>query len=428
MKTLKLGLIPSPDLPADLISKIVDDLPSFLSDTIDSSISWEPEIVIDPLIGSAEYMNELVDKSIQIKDKNNWDFVICVTDLPHFMDKHVIVADVDKLEKIALMSIPSFGFLPIKKRIKQTIYDIMKNMYDKDIDGSNSVQVSRSTYRKSQDGEKRSWMDPIKQINLDEVNKEELILIHKKNSEAASNKENYTQENTENDQSTRFIIKYKLLGYLRILAGMTFSNRPWTALKSFKTVLVIAFGTGIYITIFPTPWELSTIYSIPRFISLMFIAIIAMITWIIFAHKLWEKPSHKADFRIRTLYNYTTIATLAVIVVINYAALFIIFVVAIGLFVPPSLFEAITDVEDALTPQYYLQLAWLSTSLGILAGSIGTTGEDEETIRQITYSYRQTNRYYDIQDKKENTEDQSEKTFKESTESITDENVESNKS
>lgn len=64
MKKKILGLIPSPDLPADLTSNIVDELPEFLSSHVDDSVLWEPKIVIDPLVGSAEYMNQLMNKAV----------------------------------------------------------------------------------------------------------------------------------------------------------------------------------------------------------------------------------------------------------------------------------------------------------------------------------------------------------------------------
>lgn len=182
---------------------------------------------------------------------------------------------------------------------------------------------------------------------------------------------------------------------------MTFANRPWTALISFKKVLMLAFGTGIYITLFPSSWKLSTVYSMPRFILLMFVAIFSMVAWIVFAHKLWEKPTQKGDVQLRKLYNQTTITTLFVIVLIIYIILYCFFIVAIGIFVPPGLFEAGTELKDDPSIKYYFQLTWLITSLGTLAGSIGATSEDESKIRQVTYSYRQINRYYDIQDENE---------------------------
>lgn len=88
--------------------------------------------------------------------------------------------------------------------------------------------------------------------------------------------------------------------------------------------------------------------------------------------------------------------------------LFIIFLGAIAIFAPPSLFEAWTGIEDEPTPEYYFALVWLITSLGTLAGAIGTGIEDEEKIRDITYSYRQKHRYYEMEKEEEKEEEQTE--------------------
>lgn len=364
LQKIKLGLIPSPDLPAKLTNNFVSELPNFLSTHVDDSVSWEPVIIVDPLVGSAEYMNQLMNQALNLKSKNEWNYAICLTDLPYFKEKRVAVADVDTQNQVALVSIPSLGPFPIKHRTMLVISKILKDIHHK-----HEKSEKTSIYRRDK-----------------------------------NNKDEQTQEDTEKDSDIQYIIKTKLLGYLCLLAGMTFANRPWTALISFKKVLMLAFGTGIYITLFPTPWELSTIYTIPRFIVLMFFAIFSMVIWIIFAHKLWEKPTQKGDAGLRKLYNYTTVTTLAVIIFINYIVLFCLLLGVIGIFVPPGLFEVATDLDEEPTIKYYFLLTWLITSLGTLAGSIGTVSENEDKIRNTTYYYRQITRYYQIQDEKKDDE------------------------
>ena len=39
------------------------------------------------------------------------------------------------------------------------------------------------------------------------------------------------------------------------------------------------------------------------------------------------------------------------------------------------------------------EILWFVSSLGLLAGAMGSTVENEEKIRRITYSYRQYHRY-----------------------------------
>src|SRR5699024_12218905 len=69
LQKIKLGLIPSPDLPAELTSNFVDDLPDFLSSHVDDSVSWNSDIVIDPLVVPAEHMCLLVDTAIRLQNK-----------------------------------------------------------------------------------------------------------------------------------------------------------------------------------------------------------------------------------------------------------------------------------------------------------------------------------------------------------------------
>src|SRR5699024_2913707 len=128
LNTVKLGLIPSPDYPADLTSKIVDELLNMLEKKVDTSINCKREILLAALVDLAEQMNCLVNKVINIKKKNNWDYVICLTDLPQFMEKHIIMADINREQKVALVSLPAFGLFPIKKRIKRTINQVIREM------------------------------------------------------------------------------------------------------------------------------------------------------------------------------------------------------------------------------------------------------------------------------------------------------------
>lgn len=396
MHTVKIGLIPSPDLPAEITDKIIDRLQDGLRSKIDHEVNWDLKMVIDPLVGSAEFIHEMADKATKLKQRNDWDYVICLTDLPQFMKDYVILADINRDQKIAFIFLPALGFFPMKRRVCTIIYEIIKEFHHK------QPKISRRSRRNNHLPLNKTlydmWFTHIERVEEDYKNPSHDSGENKGTDES----DEYTQEDSGDKFNVHYLIASKFVGKIRLMNGMTVSNRPWTALASFIKVIMLAFGTGIYITIFPSSWDLSIVYTIPRFLLLTCIALAGMVTWMIFAHNLWEKPTQKGDKRLRNLYNATTIITLSIIVFINYAILYLLFLLALGMFVPPGLFQEVTGLTEEPSIKYYFQLTWIITSLGTLAGSIGTTSANEEKVRQITYSYRQIQRYYDIQDTNEN--------------------------
>ena len=50
-------------------------------------------------------------------------------------------------------------------------------------------------------------------------------------------------------------------------------------------------------------------------------------------------------------------------------------------------------------------MIWFVASLGLLAGAMGSTVENEEKIRRITYSYRQYHRYKEAEQEQEQQEE-----------------------
>lgn len=137
----------------------------------------------------------------------------------------------------------------------------------------------------------------------------------------------------------------------------------------------------------------------------MIIAIFGMVGWLIYAHNLWEKRTTENQPAYRRLYNFTTILTLLILTLVNYIVVSLLLVISILIFVPMGLFETWTDVEVNVTWPDYLTLIWFTSSLGVLAGAFGSTVEEEDKIRNITYSYRQLFRYRQLEEEKEDDQD-----------------------
>jgi hypothetical protein len=90
------------------------------------------------------------------------------------------------------------------------------------------------------------------------------------------------------------------------------------------------------------------------------------------------------------LYNAATALTLTVAVMSSYAVLFVLVLVAAGIFLDSGFLQS--TLKHPVGPIDYARLAWMATSLATVAGALGSGLEDEETVREATYGYRQQRR------------------------------------
>ncbi|MFW3458758.1 5,10-methylene-tetrahydrofolate dehydrogenase [Staphylococcus caprae] len=356
-----VGLIPSPGVAHEHAKKIIPRVKKLLTERIDGDNHWNFDIKVDLMIGSAEDVHESVDKAAKLKEQHQWDYVICLTDLPSISDNKVVISDYNSEKQVAMLSLPSLGVIDLKRKLIKTVTSLIEQLY----------------YERP-----KSKNAPHPFVRMKAVEPEE----------DESSKERYI--------NTLFI-----MSWIQLVAGLTRANQPWKNIFNFKKIISVAFATGTYISIFSMPWELSVIYSPFRLILLMVIAIVGMAGWLFYAHQLLERKTAKSQRVYRYIYNSTTLVTLSMITLINYFILYILLAISITLFVPVDLFNSWTSAKAQFTFTNYLRLIWFVASLGLLAGAMGSTVENEEKIRRITYSYRQYHRYKEAEQEEEQQEE-----------------------
>jgi hypothetical protein len=108
------------------------------------------------------------------------------------------------------------------------------------------------------------------------------------------------------------------------------------------------------------------------------------------------------------LYNGVTVLTVGAAVLAAYAILFALIFLAAWVFVPGGYFQ--TTLKHPAGFGEYLTLAWLGASLATVAGALGASLEDEETVRKASYGYRQRRRHeYDNDSEEESQDDPAER-------------------
>ncbi|MCU5745326.1 5,10-methylene-tetrahydrofolate dehydrogenase [Staphylococcus sp. SQ8-PEA] len=368
-KTIKVGLVAAPGVSKNVAVHLQDELPDHLAQHVSREVEWEIEVIADPLTGSAENVTEIFKNISNYQQSYEWEYTIGLTDLPLFTNNKVIAIDVNHDNGASLISVPAYGWRPVKKRLRRSIIGVIEEI--------NKYQPNqhRTNQTEDQDQNQSSKERLTQQFPL-------------------SNLEPHTDylENT-NSKHTRYFVSSRAKGMIRLLSGMTFANNPLNMVSSISNVLAVAFTTGASGIIFTTMWNLSYLYSELRLLVMMIVSILGMMLWIIIAHSLWEPIKHSKDHRITRLYNFTTVTTLTVALAFYYVLLFVFFLLATLVVLPSGYLGQSMGLGGSATIVTYINLAWFASSISTVAAAIGAGLNNAELILESTYGYRQKQRY-----------------------------------
>ncbi|UOQ94829.1 hypothetical protein MUO14_07835 [Halobacillus shinanisalinarum] len=384
--TKMLGLITAPGYPNKLGKDLKSELPDLLNYYVSEKYKWNVEYIEDALTGGTKNSLEVLESTLDKRRNKEWDFAVCLTDLPLFKGKKPIVAEAYEEENVALISLPGLGSTPMYKRIREAILQLVNEMYY----GSSEEDREQAEQRiQAKDSDKHEELK----------NKKSTRLVGKRAFELLSPIQRETPAEHESKIDVRFTIKSRVSGALRILTGMVRANRPWAMFPAFMKVIIIAFTTGSYALVFPTLWQLSNNYSTWRMFMLSVISILAMVVWIILVHRLWERKADGETDYLRKLYNAATFFTLFFTVTMYYFILFLLFSVAVILLIPIGMLES--QLSGSIGYINYFYIAWTATSISTIIGALGSALENEEVVLASTYGYRQRQRYKKIKESEE---------------------------
>jgi hypothetical protein len=178
-----------------------------------------------------------------------------------------------------------------------------------------------------------------------------------------------------------------LLGRARVVAGMIRTNRPWRLIPTLSGALAAATATSAFGLFYSSIWQMAASMSIMRLTAVSATALLAVTAWLIFPNGLWERHTRRARAIDRTMYNLATLGTVAAGVVTMYAVLFLVVGAAAAVVISPSFLSE--QIGRSANVSDYVRLAWLSASLGTVAGAVGSTVADQEQILGATFGHRE---------------------------------------
>lgn len=376
-----LGLVSAPELPKEICDQMARELPDLLKNYVDDRSDWNVDVVLEPFAGVKEEVEPVIEGAQKHRQHQAWDYALCFTDLPIVDGKRLVIAEASSERNIGLISLPSLGATPMKKRVREAMMQLVNEMHH----GSSEEERERQNERIS---ENRKQLEKHEDHHSYQVRGQgSRELMGNRLYERFSPIKRTVYFNQEESQHVRFYTPLNLRGRTRLLSGMVLANRPWTIFPAFKRVIALALATGAYGLIFPTFWTLSDTYDFWRFLIVMFTAMITMTVWLIMAHGLWEKEVHTASNFSARAYNTATGVTIGIAVIYYYLVLFVLFFLISLLFIPSS--QLASNLQGAVTVSTYLKIAWLACTIATLGGALGAGLEREETVLKATYGYRQ---------------------------------------
>lgn len=351
-----LGLIADPDMPETIAGHLAETLPEELDG------AWHIEVDADPVTATLRGTAEILDQTAYKCDSHGWTYAVCITDLPVRSEEGPVVADVDHDRGVAVVSVPGMGGLQTRRRVHQVIRQVLDDLRREHGEPGNAATSGRH-HRHGLSGRAISVLAPIRRTTVE-------------------------TENTYLD--VRYVTTGRR-GKLRLLSGMVRTNRPWRLVFGLSRALAAAVATSAFGLSSSTIWMVGDQLD-PAFKALTTAtATAALVAWLIAAHDLWEKRGDtRADPQLARLYNASTLLTLLIGVVVLLAILFAVNFLLAWLILPASLLTSMLGGETDVGT--YLSVAWAFTTLGSIAGALGSSLETDRAVRQAAYGYRESRR------------------------------------
>jgi hypothetical protein len=344
-----VGLVATPpDYPAQVVAKINVELTQQLAERVDADVHW---IVrqgwgdVGPRRdGGAE---ALLDDLARRRADAGWDVAICLTDLPLHAEEVPLVAQASARRRVGMVSLPALGLGQLRA-VRAAVPDLVSRLLTDASDPR--VQPAR-------------WppADLARRVTA----------IRRVTGVADTGELSY--------------VASRLIGRIRLLAGMVRANRPGRALLGLSKLLVGAFGTAAFALTTSTIWQMGDALDGVRLTVIMLLGLTALVAWLIVAHDLWEKPDRGLSAELARLFNLGTLFTLGLAAVVSYAVLFAGTVLTAALLIDASVLEQTLQRPVGFTD--YLTLGWIISSLATVGGAIGSGLEDEDSVRAAAYGY-----------------------------------------
>lgn len=345
---VRVLLVADPGLPTARARSIEEDLQLQLDETYSPPIRLETQTAMLRL--RADGTLDLSQALEHARTFGDPDAVLLLTEIPRMDDGRPLIAEIFPEHNVAVISCPTLGVFTSRRRI---------------LDALMSCTVRMKPTGEPRDASRygRRW------ARWREVG---------------------------GPEEHQLLLGSRVIGGARTVMGMVAGNEPLRTAPKLSRALAAASATGAFGIFYSSIWSMSMYLSPLRLFSIAVLAMIAITAWLIIGNRLWDAPKHAGLAKVVLLYNLSTVLTLLMIVALLYLTLMVgIFGSAVVIIDPDYLAQTL---ESEASVARYLDIAWLSAAMGVVAGALGSSFDNDTDLRTLTHGQRERQRQYAEED------------------------------
>ena len=341
-----VGLIADPGIARTLSNRVSKRLEIKLNKGSGSHREWQVNTDTYTLPLGENGRVALNDKVPELRRKHGWDFIIYLTDVPHYVQERPVRSVISPQDASAVLSVPTMGFARISVLAKH-----LAELVEELATGQEPV---------------RSGSQLAKAIS-----------IH--------------GSLADGDQSQDRVSSIEgLRGRLLLIAGMVRSNRPWKLVPRLTSAMAGAIATGAFGVFYTSIWSMADYLSNQRLALISVSSILILTLWLLLHNRLWESPKGTRRRERLVIYNAATVLTVGFAATAMYLLMFLALLGA-SLIVIDQEYLAY-QLRHGVAFADYVNLAWLASSLGTMGGAIGSSFDEVREVQRATFSQREYER------------------------------------
>jgi hypothetical protein len=351
--TVVVKVVTDEGMPTKISHQITADLLKILPAQLDAQTHWRVHSTCHRFMINDHGLIPVLDLAERLHAGGPRDVLILLTDLPRRVGTQPIVSDYNIRHRVALVSLPALGGgFRITARLRNLLLHLIGHLTADDRGlGPRGQHPNR--------------------LKLP-------ALAH--------------HIHSRSEGIDGHLALSGLRGRLRLLRGMVHDNRPWRLVPHLASATAAAAATAAFGIFYSSIWQMAEALPLWRLALITILAIAAMVGWLTVYNHLWDLPSGHDDPGKAALYNTSTILTLTLGVSFMYGLLYLIALFAAGAVIDAGYLQTQLKLPRSAGIGDYTRLVWLSCSMGIVAGALGSNLDGEDAVRQVTYSRRERER------------------------------------